>query len=79
MSDDQFERRVSGVTIRIDRATCIGSGSCTKVAPEVFELDSGLVVTFTPDAPDIDRARLVEACGVCPVDALFAVKDDAGP
>lgn len=70
MSDDARERTINGLTVRIDRTTCIGSGSCTKVAPEVFELDSGLIVDFTADPPDIDRDRLVEACSVCPVDAL---------
>jgi ferredoxin len=76
VSEDLLERRLSGLTVRIDRTTCIGSGSCTKVAPEVFELDAGLVVTFTAAPPDIDRARLVEACSVCPVDALAAIEDD---
>jgi ferredoxin len=72
MSDDTLERRLSGLRVQIDRTSCIGSGSCTRVAPEVFELDSSLLVTFRPDAPDIPSERLVEACGVCPVDALRA-------
>ena len=67
------ERRISGLTILIERDLCIGSGNCIKLAPEVFELDATGIVTFRPlsnDAPDIDRERLVEACRVCPVDAL---------
>jgi ferredoxin len=72
MNGDSVERRLSGLTIRIDRRTCIGSGSCVTVAPEVFELDSTMVVSFCADAPDVERERLIEACGVCPVDALSA-------
>ena len=64
------ERRISGLTILIERDLCIGSGNCIKLAPEVFELDATGVVTFREGAPDIDRERLVEACRVCPVDAL---------
>jgi ferredoxin len=66
------ERRISGLTIVIDRDLCIGSGNCAKVAPEVFELDATGIITFRPDAPDIERERLVESCRVCPVDALVA-------
>ena len=74
MADTQ-ERRISGLTIVIERDLCIGSGNCTKLAPEVFELDATGIVTFrtrSDDAPDIDRERLAEACRVCPVDALIA-------
>lgn len=77
MSKDFEERRLSGLTIRIDRRTCIGSGSCVTIAPDVLELDSQMTVTFRDDAGEIDRERLVEACSVCPVDALAAL-DDGG-
>ncbi len=74
MADIQ-ERRISGLTIVIERDLCIGSGNCVKLAPEVFELDATGIVTFrtlSDDAPGIERERLVEACRVCPVDALMA-------
>jgi ferredoxin len=77
--DDWCERRISGLTIAIDRTVCIGSGSCRRVAPEVFDLDSGQIIDFLPDAPDIDRARLIEACRVCPVEALTAIGPDGEP
>jgi ferredoxin len=67
---DFEERRIGGLTIAIDRLTCIGSRNCVKVAPEVFQLDADGIVTFTDTPPDLGRERLVEACQVCPVDAL---------
>lgn len=67
---DFEERRVEGLTIAIDRLTCIGSRNCVKVAPEVFQLGEDGIVTFTDASPDVARERVVEACGVCPVDAL---------
>lgn len=63
---------VSGLRITIDRQTCIGSDNCTQVAPEVFVLDYDSIVTFVDDVQDIERDRLLEACAVCPVDALSA-------
>ncbi len=70
---ETIERRLSGLTVVIDRMTCIGSSNCIKLAPEVFELDAEGIVIFREDAPDIDRDRLIEACTVCPVDALKVV------
>ena len=75
MGDTQ-ERTISGLHVVIERDVCIGSANCTKIAPEIFVLDAQQIITFQPDALDIDRDRLLEACGVCPVDALSAV--DAG-
>ena len=75
---DHMDRKLAGVTVRIDRERCIGSGNCVKVAPEVFELDDGNIVVFRSDAPDdVDRQRVTEACDVCPVDALI-VYDEHG-
>lgn len=77
MSQDYQESRVGGLTLRVDRRTCIGSGSCVSVAPEVFEIGADQVVAVRPEAPDdVDRERLIEACEVCPVDALAAFDAD---
>jgi ferredoxin len=70
------ERRLGGLTVVIERNLCIGSRNCVKLAPEVFVLDDEGIVTFRPDVPDIGRDRLVEACGICPVDALIAREGD---
>ena len=67
---DLEERRIGSLTISIDRLTCIGSRNCVKIAPEVFQLDADGIVTFTDASPDIGRERLIEACQVCPVEAL---------
>jgi len=73
---EHMDRRISGLSVRIDRERCIGSGNCVKVAPEVFELDDGNIVNFRADAGDIDRDRMTEACDVCPVDALIVHDED---
>ena len=65
-----MEREINGLTVEIDRSLCIGSGSCTGLAPEIFEIDEQNLVRFRDETPDIDTERLKEACAVCPVDAL---------
>jgi ferredoxin len=75
---DYHELEINGVTVRIDRTLCIGSGNCTNLAPEIFQIDETNVVDFTDDAADadIDRDRLEEACSICPVDALIVEDED---
>ncbi len=71
--EDLEERDVAGLCIRIDRLLCVGFEDCVGVAPEVFRMDDSGIVTFTDDAAAMtDRARVIDACRVCPVDALTA-------
>jgi ferredoxin len=71
--NDIEERNISELTIKIDRTTCIGTANCIKVAPDVFELDSGNICSFKEDRPDIEKETLIESCSVCPVNALYVV------
>jgi ferredoxin len=71
------ERKVSGLTIRIDRLTCVSTGNCIKVSPEIFEFDDEKICSFKIPRVDIEKERMVEACSVCPVDALTAI-DESG-
>ena len=72
MNDTFEEDRISGYTIRIDRFTCIGTANCVAVAPEVFEMGDDQIVTFVEEPEDIESDRLIEACDICPVEALIA-------
>jgi ferredoxin len=74
---DLVERRIGDLTIRIDRGTCISTGNCMKLAPEVFEFDAEKICAFRDPVGDVERDRLIEACHVCPVDALIVI-DAAG-
>ncbi|MFZ0452828.1 MAG: ferredoxin [Ignavibacteriaceae bacterium] len=67
------EKDISGLKIKIDRTTCIATGNCIKSAPEVFELDDERICTFKADFIEIENEKLIEACSVCPVDALIAI------
>lgn len=72
-----LERKIGDLTIRIDRGTCIGTGNCMKLGEEVFEFDAEKIVAFKDSLGEIERERLIEACHVCPVDALIVI-DAAG-
>lgn len=74
---DFVERKVGDLTVRIERDTCIGSANCIKSAPELFQLDDEKICSFTPNPGNIEGDAVLEACRVCPVDALFVI-DPAG-
>lgn len=74
--DDTQTREISGLTVTIDRTLCIGSGNCTAMAPDVFYIDEDSVAAFKDDTSDVDQGQLIEACAVCPVDALIVEDED---
>lgn len=73
---DLEEREVAGLRVRIDRLLCVGFEDCVELAPQVFRMDDEGIVTFVDEPQPIDRARLIDACRVCPVDALSAFDED---
>jgi ferredoxin len=68
MSDFE-ERAIGNLTVRIDRTKCVGFAHCIDEAEAVFALGADDVVTF--DDPDqAEPEAVIEACAVCPVEAL---------
>lgn len=70
------ERDIGGVLVRIDRTLCVAFELCIDLAPDVFRFDDEGIVTFTGAGEVPDRARLLEACRACPVDALTVVDEE---
>ncbi len=70
---DTVERQFGDLKVVIDRDTCIATDNCIAVAPEVFELDDNHICRFKKDTGNVDRDKLIEACRVCPVDALSVI------
>ena len=79
MSEDFKERTISGLTVRIDRTRCVATGNCIKVAPRVFVLDDERIVSFQDDMDAPGRDVVLDACDVCPVDALSALDEEGKP
>lgn len=69
--EDFVERKIGDLTVRIDRLRCISSSNCMELAPEVFEYDEEKICAFKQSPGPIERERLIEACDICPVDALL--------
>ncbi|MGW3152009.1 ferredoxin [Streptomyces sp. NPDC001177] len=57
--------------IRIDHATCIGSGQCVLTAPDVFTQDDDGYSTLVPGSAETASQRQVtQAALSCPVQAI---------
>jgi ferredoxin len=74
---DILELKHGGLTIIIDRLLCVGFGDCIEIAPEAFEFDKDGIVMFKDTIAEVERDRLIQACDICPVDAL-TILDEAG-
>jgi ferredoxin len=61
--------------IQIDRSLCSGFGACAELAPEIFELDDGGLVSLRVGTTD-DRAGL-DAADACPMGAISVVEEQA--
>lgn len=61
--------------IVIDRSLCSGFGACAELAPEVFEVDGGGLVSLRLGTSD-DPAVL-DAASACPMAAISIVEEQA--
>jgi ferredoxin len=62
------------VRITVDRARCIGSGSCVVYAPATFTQDEqAKAVVLDPRGDDIETVRI--AVEACPTSALALVEE----
>lgn len=63
------ERTVEDLRVVIERDLCVGFAQCVDLAEDAFELDDDETVAFV-SPEESGRERLLEACRVCPVEAL---------
>ena len=61
--------------IVIDRSLCSGFGACAELAPRIFEVDDGGLVSLRVGSTD-DPAVL-DAADACPMAAIAVVEEDA--
>ncbi|MEV5539736.1 ferredoxin [Saccharopolyspora shandongensis] len=63
--------------IRIDQSICVGSGTCTSIAPDLFQLDED--DRSCPPAGALPaQPRLIEAAELCPTGAIDVVDAETG-
>ncbi|WP_335934947.1 ferredoxin [Streptomyces sp. PTD5-9] len=61
--------------VEVDQPTCVASGQCVLMAPEVFDQDDDGIVRLldhTPDPSQDDAVR--ESAAVCPAAAIRLVE-----
>lgn len=61
--------------IVIDRSLCSGFGACADLAPDVFRVDNGGLVSLRMGTSD-DPA-VVEAASACPMGAIEIIEERA--
>jgi ferredoxin len=76
MSAEMLERRFGSLTVKIDRAGCIASANCMVIASDVFDFDDTDLCAFVEEKVEISREKLLEACKICPVEALILLDED---
>ncbi len=57
----------------LNEDSCIGSGSCVEICPEVFELDGEVAVVKSGADLSLDK-KIIEAAEACPVEAIVYEK-----
>jgi ferredoxin len=61
--------------VAVDRSLCSGFGTCSELAPAVFEVDEhGLVVLRTGTSVDV---AVLEAAAACPMGAIIVGEVEA--
>jgi ferredoxin len=61
--------------IVIDRTLCSGFGSCAELAPDVFEVDRGGLVSLRTGTSDDPAVR--EVAFACPMAAISVIEEKA--
>jgi len=57
--------------IKYNKKKCVGAGTCAKIAPETWKLDSkGLAVKKKSSFGEKDKAKNIRAAKSCPVGAI---------
>jgi ferredoxin len=72
---DILERTVGDLTIRLDRSGCQSYGHRIDEAPDAFALDADSLVDVKYPVRET-REALLQACSVCPTEALSAFDAD---
>jgi ferredoxin len=61
--------------IVIDRSLCSGFGACAELAPDVFEVDDGGLVSLRVGSSG--DPTVLDAAAACPMGAIAVVEEDA--
>lgn len=63
------------MVIKVNKELCIGAGTCTVIAPEVFEFDDNLKAQVK-DPKGAPEDLIIDAAKSCPVLAIILEDED---
>ena len=76
MNSSHADRNLGRLRVVVDRNLCVGTGMCTSIAPDLFELDdNGVLVLHEERITPRAREEIDDAIACCPVEALSRVSD----
>ena len=56
---------------KVNKDACIGCGSCTVIASDVFEIDDdGLAIAKNENITDENKEEVIDASEACPTSAI---------
>lgn len=59
--------------VTVDASRCACTGTCTLVAPEVFEIQGITLVVLQDEPAESQRAAVLDAAEQCPTEAIHVV------
>jgi ferredoxin len=65
--------------ITADQRVCMGSGLCSYIAPDHFDVVDGVVQVLAQDVASADEAAVLEAVESCPTRALALLQATDSP
>jgi ferredoxin len=71
------QRKIRGLTMKIDRNLCIGAATCVAIAPKAWTLDNQAKAVILDTAEEESDEVLIEAAKGCPVAAII-ITDASG-
>lgn len=73
ISDQKSEQKIRGITMKIDRALCIGAATCVALAPKAWALDNEAKAVILDTAQEESDDALLDAAKSCPVAAITII------
>jgi ferredoxin len=66
------------ITAAVDWDKCEGAGTCTKLAPEIFDIKGGFAEVILDDIPESLLLKATFAMRQCPTKAISINNPDGG-
>ncbi|MDO8657559.1 MAG: ferredoxin [Candidatus Levybacteria bacterium] len=77
MADKIVSYETENFTIKINRTQCISCGTCSAIAPDIFELDKDFICKVKEN-PTINKEDLINASNSCTTESITIIDKKTG-